>query len=163
MRSASRNSSGARSLGTVWAHAGAAASAAATAAFIWLEVASGTSASIEPVAGSNIRSTGPSPATSIPSINSLVCMSAHRRALFLVDIVEGQSMRRRGTFDIFAANLQRRPMNGGGDIEACDGHGLTGQRRHHSTGGEATLLLGRNARTHHILQSLPVLLQYESP
>src|SRR5713101_5125571 len=141
MRSARRNSSVARSLGTVRAHAGAAASAAATAAFSWLKVASGTSAMHWPVAGSNIRSTGPSPATSTPSINSLVCMSANRRALFLVDIVEGQSMRRRRPFDILAANLQRRAVDGGGDVQARDGHRLAGQCRHHGAGDDAHLLV----------------------
>src|SRR3979411_358619 len=131
MRSASRNSSVARSLGVVWAPAGAAAPAAATAAFSWLKVASGTSAMHWPVAGSNIRSTAPSPPTSAPLINSLVCMSAHRRALFLLDIVEGQSMRRCGSFDIFAANLERRAVNGDGDIEAGEGHPALGVVRTH--------------------------------
>src|SRR5216684_8322815 len=114
-----------------------------------------------PVAGSNIRSTGPSPATRIPSINSLVCMSAHRRALFLFDIVEGQSMRRRGTFDILAANLQRRAVNGGGDIEARYGHRLTGQSRHHGAGDDTHLLVARIHRIAHDRGRLAVHQQTE--
>src|ERR1700688_3445341 len=161
MRSASRSSSVARSLGTVWAHAGAAASAAATAAFSCAKVASGTSAMHCPVAGSNMRSTAPSPATRTPSINSLVCMSAHRGPLFLLDIVEGQSMRRRGTFDIFAANLEPRAVNRDGDIEARDGHRLAGQGRHHGAGDDAHLLVAGIHRIAHVRGRLAVHQQAE--
>src|ERR1700694_4788496 len=150
MRSASRNSSVARSLGVIRAHAGAAASAAATAAFSWLKLASGTSAMHWPVAGSNIRSTAPSPATRAPSINSLVCMSAHRRALFLLDIVEGQSMRHRRAFEIFAADFQLCAMHRNGDIEARDGHRLAGYGRHHGAGDDPHLLVAGIHRIAHI-------------
>src|SRR3979490_1500650 len=161
MRSASRNSSVARSLGTTRAHAGAAASAAAHAAFSWLELASGTSAMHWPVAGSNIRSTAPSPATRTPSINSLVCMSAHRRALFLLDIVEGQSMRRRRTFDISAANLQFCAMHRDRDIEARDGHRLVGYRRHHGASDGPHLLVAGIYRIAHIRGRLAIRQQTE--
>src|SRR5579863_10123510 len=131
MRSARRSSNAARSFGTVCAQPADAASAAATAAFTWAGEASGTSAMHRPVAGSNMRSTGPSPATNTPSINNRVCMSAHLRPLLLVHIVEGQSVRRRGTLDVLAANLEPGPVDRDRDIEAGGGHGLPGQARPH--------------------------------
>jgi hypothetical protein len=72
--SATWSSFAARSCGVVRAHAGKAASAAATAPSICDSDASGTLAIRSPVAGFTIVSAAPSPATKRPLIRSCVCM-----------------------------------------------------------------------------------------
>src|SRR5271170_4893188 len=88
-------------------------------------------------------------------------MSAYRRALFLVGIVEGQSMRRGGSFEVLAAYLQWGSVHRDGNIEARNGHRLARQCGHHGAGDDSHLLVAGIHQIAHIRGRLTVHQQTE--
>jgi hypothetical protein len=70
-------------------------------------------------------------------------------------------MRRRGTFDILAANFQLRSMDRGRDVETRDGHGFAGQSRNHGAGDDAHLLVAGIDEVAHVRGSLAIYQQAE--